>query len=85
MDHLPEDWHDLAEHHQFEADGRLRQGLIENGIYPFPLAAKQWSISAAHTAEDIDTTLSHVRTILRKLEGLPAPALLEQEASTPAG
>ena len=82
MDHLPRDWHDLAEHHRFEADDRLRQGLIGNGIYPFPLATKQWSISAAHTAEDIDTTLEQVDTVLRRLEGLPTRALVERETST---
>jgi len=76
MDHLPKDWHDLAEHHRFDVDDRLRQGLIGNGIYPFPMATKQWSISAAHTIEDIDTTLAHVDSVLRSLEGLSTRTLV---------
>jgi glutamate-1-semialdehyde aminotransferase len=36
----------------------MRRALIERGIFVFPLATKQWSISAAHTEEMIDETLS---------------------------
>ncbi|MEP7367330.1 MAG: aminotransferase class III-fold pyridoxal phosphate-dependent enzyme [Acidobacteriota bacterium] len=54
MDHAPVDWHDLAENHDFEADARLRQELIELGIYVFPLPTKQCSISAAHSEADIE-------------------------------
>ncbi len=72
MDHRPKDWHDLAEHHAFQADDRMRAALIERGVYPFPLATKQWSISAAHTEEDIDTTLEHAAAVLGTLEGVPA-------------
>lgn len=75
MDHLPKDWHDLAEHHVFDADDRLRHSLITRGVYPFPFATKQWSISAAHTAEDIDRTLEQVDAVLRIMDGLPARAL----------
>jgi glutamate-1-semialdehyde 2,1-aminomutase len=57
MDHIPVDWHDLAQNHDFAADTRMRQELIEAGIYVFPLAAKQWSISAAHTTAHIDRTV----------------------------
>jgi glutamate-1-semialdehyde 2,1-aminomutase len=57
MDHAPVDWHDLAAHHDFAFDTQLRRGLIERGIYPFPLAVKQWSISAAHTEADIHETI----------------------------
>lgn len=60
MDHPPVDWHDLAEHHDFAADEALRQGVIRRGIFCFPLATKQWSLSAAHTAEDVDATLRAV-------------------------
>lgn len=56
MDHAPVDWHDLAANHDFVLDNELRQLLIERGIYCFPLAVKQWSISAAHTEADIDAT-----------------------------
>lgn len=36
MDHLPEDWHDLAEHHNSATDSKLRLRLIERGIYVLP-------------------------------------------------
>ena len=58
MDHIPQDWHDVAANHDFELDTALRRRLIEDGIYVFPLGAKQWSLSAAHTREDIDQTVS---------------------------
>lgn len=57
MDHCPQDWHDLASNHDFELDGAIRRGLIDRGIYFFPLATKQCSISFAHTPDDIETTL----------------------------
>ncbi|HEU0121557.1 MAG TPA: aspartate aminotransferase family protein [Bryobacteraceae bacterium] len=72
MDHQPKDWHDLAENHAFAADDAMRLALVGRGIYPFPLATKQWSISAAHSAADIDRTLEEVRAVLRTVEGLPA-------------
>lgn len=72
MDHCPKDWHDLAENHAFAVDDRMRVELIGRGVYPFPLATKQWSISAAHTEDDIDVTLEHVSQILSKLEGIPS-------------
>lgn len=57
MDHEPRDWHDLAEHHDFERDTRLRLSLVTRGIYFFPQPVKQCSISAAHTVADIRRTL----------------------------
>ena len=57
MDHEPRDWHDLASHHDFDQDVAMRRALIDAGIYFFPVATKQCSISAAHTEEDIATTL----------------------------
>jgi glutamate-1-semialdehyde 2,1-aminomutase len=66
MDHLPQDWHDLAENHTFDIDAELRRALIGRGVYPFPLATKQWSISAAHTAQDIDYTLEQIASLLRQ-------------------
>ncbi|MBI3210817.1 MAG: aspartate aminotransferase family protein [Candidatus Solibacter usitatus] len=57
MDHIPVDWHDLAAHHDFTLDERIRQELIERGSYVFPVATKQWSISAAHTKAQIDETV----------------------------
>jgi glutamate-1-semialdehyde 2,1-aminomutase len=61
MSHCPRDWHDLATHHDFSLDHALRLDLIDSGIYWFPLATKQCSISFAHTEEDLEVTLQHVR------------------------
>ncbi len=61
MDHCPKDWHDLAVNHNFSLDERMRRDLIERGIYFFPMATKQCSISSAHSQEDIDVTLQHIQ------------------------
>jgi glutamate-1-semialdehyde 2,1-aminomutase len=65
MDHHPRDWHDLAANHDSDLDRRFRRALIENGIYVFPLATKQCSISAVHTEADIDRTIEVARVALR--------------------
>lgn len=65
MEKPPVDWHDLAEHHDFAADERMRQHAIARGVFCFPLATKQWSISAAHTADDIAFTLREIEGALR--------------------
>lgn len=57
MDHRPVDWHDLVSNHPFAADEIMRRELVDQGIYLFPLATKQTSISAAHTKQDIARTL----------------------------
>jgi glutamate-1-semialdehyde 2,1-aminomutase len=67
MDHVPPDWHDLLEHHDFDLDKRYRLALIDRGIYHFPLPCKQGSISAAHTEADIDRTLDITREVLKTL------------------
>jgi glutamate-1-semialdehyde 2,1-aminomutase len=64
MDHCPKDWHDLASHHHFKVDEQMRREMIERGVYFFPLATKQCSISFAHTEEDIDVTLEQMKTSL---------------------
>jgi glutamate-1-semialdehyde 2,1-aminomutase len=64
MDHCPRDWHDLARHHDFAADLALRKELVKRGVYFFPSVAKQSSISAAHTEEDVNDTLRLVREAL---------------------
>jgi len=66
MDHEPKDWHDLAEHHDFGLDTRMRKNLIEQGIYFFPVPVKQCSISAAHTEEDIVLTLEQIKQALAR-------------------
>jgi glutamate-1-semialdehyde 2,1-aminomutase len=65
MDHLPLDWHDLAGHHDFARDERMRQRLIERGVFYFPLATKQCSLSAAHTADDVAVTLRETEAALQ--------------------
>jgi glutamate-1-semialdehyde 2,1-aminomutase len=67
MDHAPVDWHDVAEHHNFEWDERYRKALIAQGIYHFPLPTKQGSISMAHSMDDIDLTLERTRAVLKAL------------------
>jgi len=66
MDHCPQDWHDLAAHHDFSKDGKFRRELIERGIYFFPVATKQCSISYAHSSSDVEETLQHCRAVLSK-------------------
>ena len=39
----------ILEHHDMPSDEALRRRLVERGIYWFPLATKQISLSAAHT------------------------------------
>ncbi len=67
MDHAPVDWHDLAAHHDFDLDTRFRQAMISNGIYFFPVATKQCSLSLAHTADDVAATIEAAD---RSLKGL---------------
>ena len=67
MDHCPRDWHDLASHHDFSLDERLRRELIEGGIYFFPLATKQCSISFAHTEEHVKLTLERMKRALDRI------------------
>jgi glutamate-1-semialdehyde 2,1-aminomutase len=57
MDHVPVDWHDILEHHDFARDVALRCDLIDKGIYAFPLAVKQLSISTAHTDADVEQVI----------------------------
>ena len=65
MDNHPRDWHDLASHNDMELDGRFRRSMIDNGIYFFPAAMKQCSISAVHTQADIDATIVAAGKALR--------------------
>ncbi|MCW8130585.1 MAG: aminotransferase class III-fold pyridoxal phosphate-dependent enzyme [Planctomycetota bacterium] len=67
MDRVPADWHELAAHHDFEQDRRLRRALLARGVYHFPLAAKQGSLSAAHSDEDLARTLEATREALKDL------------------
>ena len=64
MAHSPRDFHDLMEHHDFERDLALRRALVERGVFFIPIATKQCSISAAHTAADIGETLAQFERAL---------------------
>lgn len=68
MDHLPVDWHDLASNHNFAVDSDMRQKLIAAGIYTFPIAVKQWSISAAHSQQDLEKTVDVLKNVLPSLK-----------------
>jgi glutamate-1-semialdehyde 2,1-aminomutase len=68
MDQSPNNWWDIVTKHDFEFDTRYRRALIERGIYYFPVPVKQGSISAAHTADDIEQTLDAMRSALGHLQ-----------------
>ncbi|HEV7614090.1 MAG TPA: aminotransferase class III-fold pyridoxal phosphate-dependent enzyme [Steroidobacteraceae bacterium] len=72
MPHAPVDLHDLLEHHDFEKDVQLRRELIGLGVFFVPIATKQISISAAHTAEDIAVTLKMVEQAVTAVWPKPA-------------
>jgi glutamate-1-semialdehyde 2,1-aminomutase len=67
MGHAPVDWHDIAANHDFDRDLLYRRELIERGIYHFPQATKQGSLSFAHTDEDVAVTLERTRDVMAKL------------------
>jgi glutamate-1-semialdehyde 2,1-aminomutase len=67
MPTLPVDFHDIMEHHDFDRDVALRRALIELGEFFIPIATKQCSISAAHTAEDISRTLAHFERAVSRI------------------
>lgn len=68
MDHVPVDWHDILQHHNFNRDISIRLGLIEKGVYAFPLAVKQLSISTAHTDLDVEQVVDALVTLLTSSE-----------------
>lgn len=68
MDHAPVDFHDILDHHDFEFDGQYRKGLIDKGVFHFPLPIKQGSISYAHTEEDIELTLKVTEEVMDELQ-----------------
>ncbi|MCC7498235.1 MAG: aspartate aminotransferase family protein [Bryobacterales bacterium] len=74
MDHPPVDWHDIAQNHAFDADSAMRLELIRRGVYFFPLATKQASISAAHSEDDIEFTAGALRAALEKAAAVLHPA-----------
>lgn len=63
MDHAPVDWHDLAANHSFQLDTAIRKSAISQGVYAFPIAVKQWSISDAHTDRDLEDTVAVLKKV----------------------
>jgi len=71
MKTAPTNWWETLCGHDFAFDVRYRRALIERGIYQFPVAAKQGSISFAHTEADIDQTLEATDSALTELQQSP--------------
>lgn len=71
MPAAPTNWWDTLSGHDFAFDVRYRHALIERGIYQFPVAAKQGSISFAHSESDIDETLEATGSALTQLQTAP--------------
>lgn len=67
MDHAPKNFHDILTNHNFDLDVRYRKKLIEKGIFNFPAAIKQGSISFAHSEEDILKTLEATEQVIKTL------------------
>ena len=67
MDKAPVDYHDIEAHHDFTFDKEYRLGLIENGIFNFPLPIKQGSISFAHSVQDIEETIEKTKLVVYAL------------------
>jgi glutamate-1-semialdehyde 2,1-aminomutase len=63
MDHPPVDYHDLAQHNDAAFDVRWRRALIANGIYQFPVASKQASLTFAHSEADVARTLEVIADV----------------------
>jgi glutamate-1-semialdehyde 2,1-aminomutase len=67
MDHAPVNWRDIALHNDNERDLAYRRAMIEAGIFHFPVATKQSSISLAHTDADIDETVAITADVIGRL------------------
>lgn len=63
----PEDWFEIARDNDMAKDIKYRRLLAEEGIFHFPTATKQGSISFAHTEKDIDRTLEATERVVKKL------------------
>lgn len=68
MPGLPENWWQLLQNHNWDFDLALRRKLLEHGIYQIPIAAKQMSISLAHTEQDIEATINAYDNALGELK-----------------
>jgi glutamate-1-semialdehyde 2,1-aminomutase len=67
MDFAPQNWLEVITNNDMQFDTIYRKALIENGVFHFPTATKQGSISFAHTAADIDKTLEITEQVVATL------------------
>jgi glutamate-1-semialdehyde 2,1-aminomutase len=67
MDHAPKNWRDIALNNDMERDVAYRRAMIEAGVFHFPVATKQSSISLAHTDEDIDRTIAITEDVISRI------------------
>ncbi|WP_210256033.1 aspartate aminotransferase family protein [Chelativorans sp. Marseille-P2723] len=67
MDHVPTSWRDVAMNHDSDRDVSYRRAMIDAGVFHFPVATKQSSISLAHSEEDIDRTIEITSDVLNRL------------------
>lgn len=67
MDHAPVNWRDVVLNHDADRDLAFRRGLIEEGVFQFPVVTKQGSISLAHTDADIDKTIELAEKVVSTL------------------
>jgi glutamate-1-semialdehyde 2,1-aminomutase len=67
MKKTPENWLEIARDNDMAKDVKYRRLLAEQGIFHFPTATKQGSISFAHTEKDIEKTLEVTEAIVKKL------------------
>ncbi|HEY6483348.1 MAG TPA: aminotransferase class III-fold pyridoxal phosphate-dependent enzyme [Steroidobacteraceae bacterium] len=67
MEEPPRDLHDIIQHHDFDKDLLVRRELIAEGIFFIPVAAKQCSLSAAHTRADVDFTLEKLDAVMQRV------------------
>lgn len=67
MDHAPVHYHDILDNHDFDLDIKYRKNLIKEGVFNFPSAIKQGSISFAHSEDDIIKTLEATERVVKSL------------------
>lgn len=68
MERLPANWWDVATAHDASVDRALRLGLIQRGVYQIPIAAKQASLSYAHSKDDLSHTLEALDEAVAELK-----------------
>jgi len=66
-DTAPTNWWEVLTGHDFEFDTKYRKGLIEKGVYHFPVPTKQGSLCFAHNDADVDKTLEATREVLKAI------------------